>query len=40
MAEYLVDERYPWVAICRREFGHVPVQLFDDRYGLAHLTVL
>ena len=35
---YLVDERYPWVAICRQEFGRVPVQLFDDRYGLAHLT--
>ena len=35
---YLVDERYPWVAICRHEFGQTPVQLFDDRYGLAHLT--
>jgi integrase/recombinase XerC len=35
---YLVDERYPWVAICRREFGRAPVKLFDDRYGLAHMT--
>jgi integrase/recombinase XerC len=35
---YLVDERYPWPAICRQEFGRVPAQLFDDRYGIAHLT--
>ena len=35
---YLIDERYPWVAICRHEFGRAPAQLFDDRHGLAHLT--
>lgn len=35
---YLVDERYPWLAICRYEFGAVPAQLFDDRYAIAHLT--
>ncbi len=35
---YLVDERYPWMAICRSEFGVAPVQLFGDRYAIAHLT--
>jgi integrase/recombinase XerC len=38
LVSYLADERYPWMAICRQEFGRAPVQLFDDRYGLAHLT--
>ena len=25
--DYLMDERYPWVAICEREFGVRPVQI-------------
>jgi site-specific recombinase XerD len=34
---YLTDQRYPWVAICRREFDQTPVQLFDGEGLLAHL---
>ncbi len=36
--EYLTDERYPWAAICEREFGHRPVQVIDERNRIAHVT--
>lgn len=36
--EYLSDERYPWVAICEREFGCRPVQLIDERNRIAHVS--
>ena len=35
--EYVTDERYPWVAICAREFGRAPVQLFHEDNLVAHL---
>jgi integrase/recombinase XerC len=38
LSVYLTDPRYPWLAICRREFGSVPVQLFDDHNVVAHLS--
>jgi len=36
--EYLCDDRYPWVAICEREFGRRPVQLIDERNRITHVT--
>jgi integrase/recombinase XerC len=36
-SEYVCDRRYPWTAICQREFGHVPGQLFGERNLVAHL---
>jgi integrase len=36
--EYLSDERYPWVAICEREFGRRPVQLIDERNRITHVA--
>jgi integrase/recombinase XerC len=36
--EYLTDERYPWSAICEREFGRRPVQVIDERNRIAHVT--
>jgi len=35
--EYVTDERYPWLAICEREFGRRPVQVIDERNSIAHL---
>ncbi len=35
--DYVTDARYPWLAICEREFGRAPVQLFDDDNLVAHL---
>jgi hypothetical protein len=37
---YLVDQRYPWTAICRHEFDAVPVQIFDDYNMVARLSGL
>jgi integrase/recombinase XerC len=36
-SEYVCDRRYPWTAICQREFGRVPGQLFGERNLVAHL---
>jgi integrase/recombinase XerC len=36
--EYLTDERYPWIAICEREFGVRPVQILFEENSIAHLT--
>jgi integrase/recombinase XerC len=36
--DYLTDERYPWVAICEREFGVRPVQILFEENSIAHLT--
>jgi len=36
-SEYACDRRYPWAAICEREFGRGPGQLFDERNLVAHL---
>lgn len=36
--EYLTDERYPWAAICEREFGRRPVQVIDERNRIAHVS--
>jgi integrase/recombinase XerC len=36
--EYLSDERYPWAAICEREFGCRPVQLIDERNRITHVA--
>ena len=36
-SEYACDRRYPWSAICEREFGRGPGQLFDERDLVAHL---
>ena len=33
--DYLTDERYPWVAICEREFGVRPVQIVEERNSIA-----
>jgi integrase/recombinase XerC len=34
-SEYACDRRYPWAAVCEREFGRGPGQLFDERSGRA-----
>jgi len=36
--EYLTDERYPWAAICEREFGVRPVQILFEENSIVHLT--
>jgi len=36
--EYLTDERYPWAAICEREFGVRPVQILFEENSIAHLV--
>jgi hypothetical protein len=36
--DYLVDERYPWAAICEREFGSRPVQILDDSNAIGHVV--
>ena len=36
--DYLTDERYPWVAICEREFGCRPVQILFEENSIAHLA--
>jgi integrase len=36
--DYLVDGRYPWAAICEREFGSRPVQILDDSNGVSHVV--
>jgi len=36
--DYLTDERYPWVAICEREFGVRPVQILFEENSISHLT--
>jgi integrase/recombinase XerC len=36
--EYVTDERYPWAAICEREFGRRPVQVIDERNRIAHVA--
>jgi integrase/recombinase XerC len=36
--DYLTDERYPWVAICEREFGVRPTQILFEENSIAHLT--
>jgi integrase/recombinase XerC len=36
-SDYARDRRYPWSAICEREFGRGPGQLFDERNLVAHL---
>ena len=35
---YLVDERYPWAAICERELGSRPVQILDDSNAIGHVV--
>lgn len=35
---YLTDDRYPWVAICEREFGVRPVQILFEENSIVHLT--
>lgn len=35
--DYLTDRRYPWSAICARELGKRPVQVFDDLNLMRHL---
>jgi integrase/recombinase XerC len=35
--DYLTDSRYPWSAICARELGKPPVQVFDDLNLMRHL---
>jgi hypothetical protein len=34
----VIDERYPWAAICEREFGRRPVQVIDERNRIAHVA--
>ena len=36
--DYVTDERYPWAAICEREFGCRPVQVIDERNRITHVT--
>ena len=36
--DYLIDERYPWAAICEREFEGRPVQVIDERNRIAHVV--
>jgi integrase/recombinase XerC len=36
-SEYACDRRYPWSAICEREFGRGPGQLFAEHNLVAHL---
>ena len=36
--DYVTDGRYPWLAICGREFGRSPLQVIDERNGIAHVT--
>jgi integrase/recombinase XerC len=36
--DYLTDERYPWVAICEREFGRRPLQVIDERNAIRHVA--
>lgn len=36
--DYVTDGRYPWVAICDREFGAAPAQLLDERNRIAHVS--
>jgi site-specific recombinase XerD len=36
-SEYVCDRRYPWSAICEREFDRAPGQLFGERNLVAHL---
>lgn len=36
-SEFACDRRYPWSAICEREFGRGPGRLFDERNRVAHL---
>lgn len=38
LMDYLTDERYPWVAICEREFGVRPVQILFEENSIRHLT--
>ena len=35
---YLTDPRYPWMAICRREFEQVPVELGPATSGRVAIT--
>lgn len=35
--DFLVDARYPWVAVCVQEFGRAPEQVFDDLNLVRHL---
>jgi integrase/recombinase XerC len=36
--EYVSDERYPWAAVCEREFERRPVQVIDERNRIVHVT--
>jgi integrase/recombinase XerC len=36
---YLSDERYPWRAVCRRQFGTAPVQLFHADNTRVHVDL-
>ena len=36
--DYLVDGRYPWAAICEREFGCWPVQILDESNAIGHVA--
>ena len=35
--DYLTDARYPWAAVCERQFGCRPVQPFDERNLIVHV---
>jgi integrase len=36
--EYLIDRRYPWVAICRERLGAAPQQIVDERNLIVHVA--
>jgi len=36
--EYLLDRRYPWVAICTSRLGAVPQQIVDERHLIVHVA--
>jgi hypothetical protein len=36
--EYLLDRRYPWVAICTGRLGAVPQQIVDERNLIVHVA--
>jgi site-specific recombinase XerD len=36
--EYLIDRRYPWVAICRERLGAEPEQIVDERNLIVHVA--
>lgn len=36
--EYVIDRRYPWVAICRERLGAAPQQIVDERNLIVHVA--